>query len=163
MVEIVVMGPTSTGKSTVGAALAAALGIPFVDGDDLHPPANVAKMATGTPLADEDRWPWLDRVGEALAEAAASGGAVVACSALRRAYRDRIRAAAPGASFLELSLSEEEALRRCAAREGHFMPAALVASQFATLEPLEGGEAGLRIEATAPVAEIVAAAVASLG
>ncbi|WP_062385401.1 gluconokinase [Demequina iriomotensis] len=163
MPGIVVMGPTSTGKSTVGAALAAALGLPFVDGDSLHPAANVAKMTAGIPLGDDDRWPWLDVVGATVDDAVGTGGVVVACSALRRAYRDRIRAAAPRASFLELSLTEQEAMRRCEARDGHFMPASLVASQFATLEPLARDEPGLRVDATAPVADIVKAALASLG
>ncbi|WP_062516422.1 gluconokinase [Demequina gelatinilytica] len=160
MVAMVVMGPTSTGKSTVGVALAAAINAPFVDGDDLHPAANLAKMSAGVALTDDDRWPWLDAVGTILRDA--PGGAVVACSALRRAYRDRIRASAPDAWFLELSLAEAEALRRCAARDGHFMPPSLVASQFATLEPLEPDEPGLQADATAPVARIVEAALASL-
>ncbi|MDN4476824.1 gluconokinase [Demequina sp. SYSU T00192] len=159
---LVVMGPSATGKSTVGTALAAALGVPFVDGDDLHPEANVAKMAAGVPLEDADRWPWLDRIGATLDDAAAAGGAVVACSALKRAYRDRIVAAAPAARFVELAITEEEALRRSSARADHFMPPALVASQFATLEPLASGERGVRVDATAPVAEIVGSALASL-
>ncbi|WP_062303796.1 gluconokinase [Demequina subtropica] len=160
MAAIVVMGPTSSGKSTVGSALAAALGVPFVDGDDLHPSANVAKMAAGVALTDADRWPWLQRVGTRLHEA--PGGMVVACSALRLTYRDQIRASAPDVWFLELALDEAEAQRRCAAREGHFMPASLVASQFATLEPLGADEYGFRADATEPVARIVEAALASL-
>ncbi|WP_062464184.1 gluconokinase [Demequina soli] len=159
---IVVMGPTACGKSTVGAALAEALGVPFVDGDGLHPDANVAKMAAGIPLDDDDRWPWLDRVGSTLDDARAGRGVVVACSALKRAYRDRIRAAAPGASFLELVLTAEEAARRSASRTDHFMPASLVASQFAALEPLGPDEPGERVDATRGVAAIVAAALASL-
>lgn len=154
--RIVVMGPSATGKSTVGAALAAALAVPFVDADDLHPDANLAKMAAGTPLDDADRWPWLDRVGGVLADAASTGGVVVACSALRRAYRDRLRASAPGAWCVELTITEEEATRRCAARDGHFMPAALVASQFAILEGLGSDEPGVRVDATAATGDIVA-------
>ncbi|WP_062466625.1 gluconokinase [Demequina maris] len=159
---VVVMGPTACGKSTVGEALAAALGVPFVDGDALHPEANVAKMAAGIPLDDDDRWPWLDRVGATLDDAAGTGGAVVACSALKRAYRDRIRATAPGASFLELVLTPEESTRRSSSRADHFMPASLVASQFATLEVLAADEAGTRVDATLPVTRIVADAVAAL-
>ncbi|WP_062289268.1 gluconokinase [Demequina phytophila] len=159
---IVVMGPSATGKSTVGAALAAAFGVPFIDGDDLHPAANVAKMAAGIPLEDEDRWPWLDRVGRTLDDAAAGGGVVVACSALKRAYRDRIRAVAPGARCVELAISEDEAVRRSSARAAHFMPPALVASQFATLEPLGSDEPGVRVDATQPVARIIESALASL-
>ncbi|WP_062529706.1 gluconokinase [Demequina rhizosphaerae] len=160
---LVVMGPSATGKSTVGAALAAALGVPFVDGDDLHPAANVAKMAAGVPLEDADRWPWLDSVGRTLDDAAGTGGVVVACSALKRAYRDRIRAVAPAARFVELAITEEEAVRRSSTRADHFMPPALVASQFATLEVLGGDEPGARVDATLPVARIVAEAVAALG
>lgn len=161
---IVVMGPSATGKSTVGVALAAALGVPFIDGDDLHPDANRAKMAAGVALTDADRWPWLDAVGATLASSARSagvGGVVVACSALRRAYRDRIRATAPDAWFLHLDLSEAGALARASSREGHFMPATLVASQFATLEPLASDEAGTIVDATLPPDGIVADALAA--
>jgi len=160
---VVVMGPSATGKSTVGAALAAALGVPFVDGDGLHPPENTAKMAAGIPLEDADRWHWLDQVGRTLDDAAGTGGAVVACSALKRVYRDRILATAPAARFVELAITEAEALRRSSAREDHFMPPALVASQFATLEVLGDDEPGTRVDATLPVARIVAEAVAALG
>lgn len=160
--RIVVMGPSATGKSTVGAALARALGLPFVDGDDLHPAANTAKMAAGTPLTDEDRWPWLDAVGAVLDDAGDGVGVVVACSALKRAYRDRIRASAPATWFLELAITEQEAARRSSARAGHFMPAALVESQFATLEPLGPDEPGLRVDAMEGVAEIVEGALASV-
>lgn len=167
--RIVVMGPSATGKSTVGAALAAALGVPFIDGDDLHPAANTAKMAAGTPLTDDDRRPWLDRVAQVLADGGPGGddapegeGVVVACSALLRAYRDRIVAGAPGTAFVELAITEEEARRRSAGRADHFMPAALVASQFATLESLGADEPGVRVDATAPVDRIVAEALASL-
>lgn len=159
---VVVMGPSATGKSTVGVALAAALGVPFVDGDDLHPEANTAKMAAGTPLTDEDRWPWLDTVGATLAAAGETGGLVLACSALRRAYRDRIRTSAPGAWFLHLHLTEEQALARASSREGHFMPASLVASQYATLEMLGEDEPGVAVDATLPVETIVAEAIGAL-
>lgn len=156
---IVVMGPSATGKSTVGAALADALGVPFVDGDDLHPAENTAKMAAGVALTDHDRWPWLDTVGSTLAAAGETGGLVLACSALRRAYRDRIRATAPGAWFLHLHLTEQQALARASSREGHFMPARLVASQYATLEMLGEDEPGLVVDATLPVTTIVGEAI----
>ena len=135
-VAVAVMGVSGSGKTTLGQAIAAHLGIAFVDGDDLHPPANVAKMTAGTPLTDEDRGPWLDRVGATLADGAAHpGGVVVACSALRRAYRDRIRAAA-GADlrFVFLRADESEMVARVTARTDHYMPPTLVHSQFTTLE-----------------------------
>lgn len=133
---LAVMGVSGSGKTTLGQAVARHLGLAFVDGDDLHPPANVAKMAAGTPLEDADRWPWLDRVGATFADASAyPAGIVIACSALRRIYRDRIRAAA-GRSlrFIYLQADEAEMVRRLKARPHHYMPASLVSSQFATLE-----------------------------
>ena len=130
---VVVMGVSGAGKTTVGRALAQALGAGFIDGDDLHSDAARAKMAAGHALTDEDRWPWLDRVGAALA---GNGRRIVACSALKRAYRDRIRAGAgPALRFVYL-VAEPVAMRaRVASRPGHYMPASLVDSQFATLEP----------------------------
>lgn len=129
---VVVMGVSGSGKSTVGALLAETLGVPFVDADDLHPAANVAKMAAGQPLVDEDRWPWLEAVGETLA--AASAGLVVACSALKRSYRDAIRDRAPAAVFVHLHGTRELLAERLAGRVGHFMPGSLLDSQLATLE-----------------------------
>lgn len=127
------MGVSGSGKSTVAAALAGRLGCDFVDGDDLHPADNVAKMRAGLPLDDGDRWPWLDRVGARLREG--RGGVVLACSALRRRYRDRIRAGA-GAEvcFVFLDARSAEVAARLVARRSHFMPASLLDSQFATLE-----------------------------
>lgn len=130
--RVVVMGVSGCGKSTVGALLAARLGVPFLDADDLHPRSNVDKMAAGVPLTDEDRWPWLRLVGQALAEAPA--GAVVACSALRRAYRDVLREAAPGVRFVHLAGTREQLAARLSHRLDHFMPAALLDTQLATLE-----------------------------
>lgn len=128
------MGVSGSGKSTVGALLAERLGVAFVDGDDLHPPANVAKMAAGMPLDDADRWPWLDAVGARLAHAPV----VVACSALRRVYRDRLRAAAPDARFVLLDGSRALLAERMRARTvsdpAHFMPPSLLDSQLATFE-----------------------------
>jgi carbohydrate kinase (thermoresistant glucokinase family) len=132
---VVVMGVTGCGKSTVGEALAGDLGWRFLDADDFHPPANVAKMAAGTPLTDEDRWPWLDRLAaEMRAINGAGGHAVLACSALRQAYRDRL-AAAGDVRFVHLAGDMATIAERLAARRHRYMPPSLLASQFATLEP----------------------------
>lgn len=152
------MGVAGSGKSTVGALLAARLGLPFVDGDALHPPANVAKMAAGIPLDDDDRAPWLDAVGDRLA----SGGVVVACSALRRAYRDRLREAAPAARFVLLHGTRELLAARLGARTDHFMPAALLDSQLATLELPTPGEEVRVYDIALPAAEIAADAARNL-
>ena len=124
----------------MGSALAQRLRVPFLDADTLHPPANIAKMAAGEPLNDDDRYPWLEKVGEWLA--GHRDGGVVACSALKRKYRDQLRAHCPRVEFLHLSGSPELIGRRLAARSGHFMPAALLRSQFDTLEPLGADERG---------------------
>lgn len=140
---VVVMGVSGSGKTTIGALVADATAVPFVDADDLHPIENVKKMASGTPLDDEDRWPWLDIVGRRLHEAGESGeGMVMACSALRRSYRDRIRESAPSAVFLHLHGSLEVLTSRLEGRSGHFMPPALLKSQIDTLEVLGDDEAG---------------------
>jgi carbohydrate kinase (thermoresistant glucokinase family) len=153
--RFVVMGVSGVGKTRVGLALAQALAGRFVEGDDLHPPENRIKMASGTPLEDVDRWPWLDRVGEALAEG--STPVVAACSALRRRYRDRLRARVPDAVMLHL-LGETDLIEaRLRTRQGHFMPSALLGSQFAALEPLGPDERGVAVSVEQPVAEVVAA------
>ena len=161
---VVVMGVSGSGKSTVGAGIARALGLDFVDGDGLHAPASVAKMQAGTPLVDEDRWPWLDRIGARLADAdAAPGGLVIACSALKRAYRERIRAAAPDVRFVFLEGSAELIASRMQGRSGHYMPSSLLASQLATLERPGADEAHwLRFDVAEPVGAIVAKAAARL-
>jgi carbohydrate kinase (thermoresistant glucokinase family) len=148
------MGVSGSGKSTVGALLAAELNVPFVDADDLHPLANKAKMAAGTPLTDEDRWPWLALVGLALAQP--TDGVVVACSALKRGYRDAIRAAAPDARFVYLEVPASVLAERMHNRVGHFMPASLLDSQLATLEPLQADEAGMTVPGDLPPVEIAA-------
>jgi len=165
--RLVVMGPSGAGKSVVGAALAERLaarfpGLGFVDADDLHPAANVEKMRSGVPLDDADRLPWLRTVGAWLAERAASGG-VTSCSALRRSYRDVLREAAPEQVFVHLAGDREVIARRVAGRPGHFMPAALVDSQFATLEPLDPDERGVTLDVDQPIDALVAACVAALG
>ena len=140
---VVVMGVSGAGKSTVGRALALRLGVPFVDADSLHPPANVARMAAGEPLGDDDRYPWLERVGEWLA---GHPDGVVSCSALKRKYRDQLRAHCPPVEFLHLDGSAETIGRRLVGRSGHFMPAALLWSQLETLEPLGADEPGVTID-----------------
>ena len=158
---IVVMGVAGCGKSTVAAALAEALGGSFVDGDALHPPENIAKMSRGEPLTDADRWPWLEHFGAVIA---GRGGRVVgACSALKRAYRDRIRAAAgEPVLFVHLDGSRELIAARMAARKGHFMPRSLLDSQFAALEPLGPEEASVVADISGDPDAVVAGIVAAL-
>ncbi|WP_240690194.1 gluconokinase [Arthrobacter sp. PAMC25564] len=136
------MGVCGAGKSTVGAALAQRLGAAFVDSDSLHPQANVAKMAAGNPLTDGDRWPWLGLVGAELASPHPDG-IIVACSALKRVYRDAIRAKAPRTAFVQLNVELPVLQGRVAQRPGHFMPPSLLKSQLEALEPLQADEAGL--------------------
>jgi gluconokinase len=152
---IVVMGVSGSGKSTVGAALAQRLRVPFADADDFHPPANIAKMTAGQPLDDDDRYPWLEAIGQWLAERCDDGGGVMSCSALKRKYRDQLRRHCVGVEFLHLSGTPEVISRRQASRPGHFMPASLLASQFATLEPLESDERGIAIDVDQNIDSIV--------
>jgi gluconokinase len=151
---IVVMGVSGSGKSTVGAALAQRLRVPFADADDFHPLANVAKMTSGQPLNDDDRYPWLEAIGNWLAEHCESGG-VMSCSALKRKYRDQLRRCCPDVVFLHLTGTPEVISRRQASRPGHFMPASLLASQFATLEPLRPDERGVAIDVDQDIDSIV--------
>ena len=150
---LVVMGVSGSGKSTVGAAIAQRLRVPFADADEFHPPANIAKMSAGHALDDRDRYPWLEAIGEWLA--AHPGGAVISCSALKRKYRDQLRHHAPAVTFLHLAGGRDVIARRQASRPGHFMPSALLTSQFHTLEPLEPDENGLTIDVDQSVDEIV--------
>ncbi|MET8978696.1 gluconokinase [Streptomyces sp. NPDC004539] len=159
---VVVMGVAGTGKTTIGPLLAARLGVPYAEGDDFHPPANIAKMSAGTPLDDDDRWPWLDSIGVWAHDRAGLGG-VVSCSALKRSYRDRLRTAAPGLLFVHLSGSRELIEERMGHREGHFMPTALLDSQFATLEPLGADEAGVAVDVAGAPEEITERAISALG
>jgi gluconokinase len=152
---IVVMGVSGSGKSTVGAALAQRLRVPFADADDFHPPANIAKMTAGQPLDDDDRYPWLEAIGQWLAERCDAGGGVMSCSALKRKYRDQLRNHCAGIEFLHLSGTPEVISKRQASRPGHFMPASLLASQFATLEPLASDERGIAIDVDQNIDSIV--------
>ena len=155
--RLIVMGVTGCGKTTVGALLAGRLGARFLDGDDYHPKANVEKMASGTPLTDEDRWPWLDRLGQVMNEAVAeSGRAVLACSALRRVYRERLTEGSEAAPlFIHLTGPRELIHSRMAARRDHYMPTALLDSQIATLEDLAPVENAMTIQINDTADQIV--------
>lgn len=162
--HVIVMGIAGAGKSTLGRRLAEASGRPFLEGDAYHPPANLAKMAAGTPLTDQDREPWLAALIAAILEVERTGGsAVVACSALRREARDRFRRAIGPRCFAHLSIDEAEARRRLLARPDHFMPASLVATQLKTLDDPADEADVLRLDATRPVDELVAAVLAAGG
>lgn len=151
---LTVMGVSGSGKTTVGAALAQRLGVPYADADDFHPPENVAKMAAGIPLDDADREPWLRTIGAWLADHAASGG-VTSCSALRRRYRDLLRESAPHQLFVHCAGSQELIASRVAGRPAHFMPVSLLDSQFATLEPLSDDENGVVLDISRSVDDLV--------
>jgi gluconokinase len=157
MWRIVIMGVAGCGKSSVGQALATRLNIPYHDGDDLHSTANVAKMRAGTPLTDDDRWPWLDAVAAVLRDDAP---VIVGCSALKRAYRDRIRTAGD-VRFVYLEGSPDLIATRMAERTGHYMPLALLDSQFAALEP-PGADEAMTVNIDQPLATIVAQIMAAL-
>jgi len=148
---IVVMGVSGSGKSTLGALLAARLGCDFIEGDRFHAPASIEMMRAGQPLTDIERWPWLDRIGAAMAaEIKVHGAAVAACSALKRAYRSRILDAVPATRFVFLDNDPDELRRRLAQRPDHYMPPSLLASQLATLERPEPDEPALRLYTQAP-------------
>ena len=150
---VVVMGVTSCGKTSVGEALAERLGAQFIEGDKLHPSANVAKMSSGTPLTDEDRWPWLSQIGQALS---GTEGKIASCSALKRVYRERIaEAAARPVAFVFLDGSAELLEARIKARRNHFMPPSLLKSQLETLERPGADEKALRLDIAKPLAELV--------
>jgi gluconokinase len=152
--RIVVMGVSGAGKTCIAGALARRLASEYADGDAFHSPENRAKMAAGKPLEDADRWPWLEAIGDYLAQRAAHG-AVVSCSALRRRYRDVLRRAAPDLVFVHLDGDPRLIERRLAARRGHFMPPSLLASQISTLEPLQPDERGIAVDIAPTPDEIV--------
>ena len=163
--HVVVMGVSGTGKSTVGALLAADLGGTLGEGDSYHPAANIAKMSSGTPLTDEDRMPWLRTLAQVTRDRHAEGlSTVLTCSALRRCYRDVLREGVPGTESFFVHLHADFAVleRRMRERE-HFMPPSLLRSQFDTLEPLEDDERGVVVDVAAPLSEVMARARAALG
>jgi len=153
---MIVMGVSSSGKSTIGRVLGEAFGIPFLDGDDVHPAANKEKMRAGIPLTDDDRRPWLHRIGELIQEGLAEGhSTIVACSALKRSYRDLLRESVPGLVFVHLAGSAEVIYERMRLRDHEFMPSALLQSQLATLENLEPDERGIVVDITAAPTDIL--------
>ncbi len=162
--QIVVMGVSGVGKTTVAQGMASALGWEFAEGDDLHPEANVAKMAAGQPLTDEDRWPWLRSIGDWMsAEVTAGRSAVVTCSALRRAYRDVLREGRPEVVFCHLTANPSLLGERVGQRTDHYMPASLLPSQLATLEPLQPDEPGVEVSSEGDPAAVIARALQALG
>jgi carbohydrate kinase (thermoresistant glucokinase family) len=160
---LVVMGVSGVGKTTLAKALAGRLGWPFQEGDDLHPAANIAKMKAGIPLTDTDRGPWLDAIAgwiDGQFDVGRSG--VITCSALKRAYRDRLAADRPRVTFVFDQLDEEAAAARIVGRKGHFMPPSLLASQFADLEPPDPDEPVITVDGAAPIEAQVDAVVRRL-
>lgn len=163
--HVVVMGVAGSGKTTVATGVGEALRLIVIEGDEHHPPENVAKMAAGVPLTDEDRRPWLEALAALVQGHHERGdGTVLACSALRRGYRDILRTAAPGETFVIHLAADVDTLReRMRARTGHFMPVDLLGSQLATLEPLEADEAGAAIDASRAADRVIAEAIAAVG
>jgi gluconokinase len=160
---VVVMGVSGSGKTTIAEALAERLGWEFTEGDSHHPPANVAKMRAGTPLDDADRAPWLAQLAGWIGEREAAGRSVVlTCSALKRAYRDRLREGNDSVWFVHVDVPEDELARRMAARTGHYMPASLLGSQLAALEPLGEDEPGVTVPGTGDAAEVTEAVLTTL-
>ncbi len=163
--HIVVMGVAGSGKSSVASALGEALGLEVIEGDEHHPPGNVAKMAAGVPLTDDDRRPWLQALADLVGARHSAGiGTVLACSALRRSYRDLLRSTVPGeeAFVLQLDADAETLRSRMAERTGHFMPVNLLDSQLETLEPLQGDEPGAVIDVTRPLDQVIGTAITAV-
>jgi gluconokinase len=162
---IIVMGVSGSGKSTVGRQLASRISAPFIEGDELHSESNVAKMRAGIPLENEDRWPWLDRIAQAITAACAENQRVVgACSALKRVYRDRLRERIPvRVLFICLEADNKVLSARMSSRPGHFMPPALLSSQLATLERPDASEFALCVDSTLPIDELLGRVAQRLG
>ena len=162
--HVVVMGVSGSGKTTVAHGISAATGLLFAEADDFHSRANVDKMRAGTPLDDDDRWPWLHDLAAWMADRAAEGrSTVIACSALKRAYRDVLADGPPTLDFVHLDGSAEVIRERMSSRAGHYMPASLLDSQIATLEPLQPDESGIVLDVSLPPDELVVRAVRGLG
>jgi gluconokinase len=162
-VTLVVMGVSGSGKTTVAQRVAQRLGWVFAEGDDFHPPANVAKMRAGHPLTDEDRWPWLRTLADWIgAREAAAEDAVLTCSALKRAYRDVLADGHPSVRFVHVTASDDTIRRRLEHRRGHYMPASLLTSQLAALEPLQPDEPGLTLPGDGDPDDVVSDLVARL-
>jgi len=154
--SIVVMGVSGSGKTSAARELTRQLGWEYIEGDDLHPEANVAKMAAGQPLDDEDRWPWLRKIAEVIGEHEAAGTSIiVTCSALKRVYRDLLRDGHPSVWFAHVDVPREVLAERLAKRQGHYMPPSLLDSQLATLEPLGEDEPGDVIAGHGPLEQTV--------
>jgi gluconokinase len=161
---VVVMGVAGCGKTTVAKGIASSMHWQFAEGDDFHPEANVAKMQSGIPLTDEDRWPWLRLLGDWMSEQQDAGAcAVVTCSALRRVYRDLLRENRPAVRFCHVTAPEGTIQDRLDHRKGHYMPASLLASQLATLEPLEADEPGVTVSGDGTEADVLSRALDALG
>lgn len=150
--RVVIMGVSGSGKTAVGSALAARLGWRFIDADDLHPPANIARMSAGIPLTDQDRGPWLSAVAQQLASGRRT---IAACSALKRVYRAAIAEAVPGVFFVQLAVPTAVLAARMRTREGHFMPALLLDSQLSVFEPLDPREPGIAVDADRDLGSVV--------
>jgi gluconokinase len=162
--SLVVMGVSGSGKSTVAAGLVERLGWDFAEGDSFHPPENVTKMRAGIPLDDEDRWPWLHRIADWIGEHEQAGrNCVVACSALRRSYRDLLRDGHPSVWFVHVHAEAKLIRDRLEHRAGHYMPASLLDSQLATLEPLQDDEAGVVVSGAGTPEHVVDEVLAALG
>jgi gluconokinase len=162
--SIVVMGVSGSGKSTVATGLAERLGWPFAEGDDFHPVANVEKMRGGTPLDDEDRWPWLRALADWIGEQERAGkSVVVTCSALKRAYRDVLRDGHPSVWFAHVTADADLLRERVTHRTGHFMPSSLLDSQLALLEPLQDDESGASVSGAGAAEDVVTGLLTALG
>lgn len=162
--HVVLMGVSGTGKSTIAEALLEHLDWDFCEGDDLHPPANIAKMSSGRPLDDEDRWPWLEALAAWTRERAERGeDTLLTCSALKRSYRDVLRRGGGGTFFVHLTGDHDLLAERMGARQRHFMPSSMLRSQLDTLEPLDGDERGMVVDVAASPEEIARQVVEELG
>lgn len=161
---VIVMGVSGSGKTTLAEGIADAMGWTYVEGDDFHPQSNVDKMAAGTPLTDEDRWPWLRSIGTWIDEHEKDGrSAVITCSALKKSYRDLLREGRPNVRFCHVDPPEEVLRERLSHREGHYMPASLLPSQLATLEPLQPGEPGVVVHPDGNPDQVLAETLDALG